>query len=152
MSPSEKTGKQVWIRRQDGFSMLEMMITLFILLSVAGIVMAAMMQMTNTQGTVANRTAMHSSIRSATELLQQEIGQAGRIAVPPASLGGPTQTTTPIAAALITNTDIGYTGPISLDGAAGMYSGMQLVIDTGDQEETVAVTNLVTATKTFTGT
>jgi len=132
--------------------MLEMLITLFILLSVAGIVMAAMMQMTNTQGSVANRTAMHSSIRSATELLQQEIGQAGKIAVPPASLGGPTQTTTPIAAALITNTDIGYTGPISLDGAAGMYSGMQLVIDTGDQEETVAVTNLVTATKTFTGT
>src|SRR5260370_36212802 len=28
---------------------------------------------------------------------------------------------------------------------------MQLVIDTGDKEETVAVTNLVTETKTFTG-
>jgi hypothetical protein len=132
--------------------MLEMMITLFILLSVAGIVMAAMMQMTNTQGTVANRTAMHSSIRSATELLQQEIGQAGKIAVPPASLGGPTQMSTSIIAAQIVNTDIGYTGAVVLDGAAGVYSGMQLVVDTGDQEETVVVTNLIPATKTFTGT
>src|SRR5216683_806974 len=152
MSPSEKTGKQVWIRRQDGFSILEMMITLFILLSVAGIVMMAMMQMTNTQGTVANRTAMHSSIRSATELLQQEIGQAGKIAFPPASLGGPTQMNTAITAAQIVNTDIGWTGAVSLDGAAGVYNGMLLVVDTGDEEETVAVTNLVTATKTFTGT
>ncbi len=152
MSPSEKTGKQVWIRRQDGFSMLEMMITLFILLSVAGIVMAAMMQMTNTQGSVANRTAMHSSIRSATELLQQEIGQAGKIAVPPASLGGPTQMNTSVTAAQIVNTDIGWTGAVSLDGAAGVYNTMLLVVDTGDEEETVAVTNLVSATKTFTGT
>ncbi len=147
MSPREKTGTRVWIRRQDGFSILEMMITLFILLSVAGIVMAAMMQMTTTQGTVANRTAMHSSIRSATELLQQEIGQAGKIAVPP--VGGPTSMTTAVAVAAPA---LSYTGAVSLDGAAGVYNGMQLVVDTGDQEETVAVTNLVTATKTFTGT
>src|SRR6266851_3127853 len=152
MSPKEKTGKRGWIPRQDGFSILEMMITLFILLSVAGIVMMAMMQMTNTQGTVANRTAMHSSIRSATELLQQEIGQAGKIAFPPASLGGPTQMNTAITAAQIVNTDIGWTGAVSLDGAAGVYNTMLLVVDTGDEEETVAVTNLVSATKTFTGT
>jgi type II secretory pathway pseudopilin PulG len=130
--------------------MLEMMITLFILSSVAGIVMMAMMQMTNTQGTVANRTAMHSSIRSATELLQQEIGQAGKIAVP--LVGGPTKMSTSITVLQIINTDIGWTGAVVLDGAAGVYNGMQLVIDTGDQEETVAVTNLLSATKTFTGT
>jgi prepilin-type N-terminal cleavage/methylation domain-containing protein len=155
MSPSEKNGKRAWIMRQDGFSMLEMLITLFILLSVAGIVMAAMMQMTNTQGTVANRTAMHSSIRSATELLQQEIGQAGRIALPTAANGGPTKMTTTITAGPtgnIVNTDTGYTGAVSLDAVAGVYNGMLLVVDSGDQEETVAVTNLVSATKTFTGT
>ena len=149
MWPREKTGKRVWITRQHGFSMLEMMITLFILLSVAGIVMAALMQMTNTQGTVANRTAMHSSVRSATELLQQEIGQAGKIALPP---GGPTKMNTSVIAAQIVNTDIGWTGAVTLDSAAGVYNGMLLVVDTGDQEETVAVTNLLPATKTFTGT
>lgn len=152
MSPRENAGKQRRSRRQDGFSLLEMMITLFILLAVAGIVMIAMMQMTSTQGTVANRTAMHSSIRSATELLQQEIGQAGKIAVPPSGSGGPTVMNTAITAAQITNTDIGFNGAVVLNGAAGVYNGMLLVVDTGDNEETVAVTNLVTATKTFTGT
>src|SRR5712671_2766135 len=126
MSPIEKTGRQAPRGRQCGFSMLEMMVTLVIFLGVAGIVMTAMMQMTNTQGSVANRTAMHSSVRSATELLQQEIGQAGKIAVPPASLGGPTQMNTSVTAAQIVNTDIGWTGAVSLDGAAGVYNTMLL--------------------------
>jgi hypothetical protein len=36
--------------------------------------------MTQSQSTIWNRTEMHSGIRGATELLQQEVGQAGRIA------------------------------------------------------------------------
>ena len=31
---------------------------------------------------VMNRTDMHSGVRNATELLTQEVGQAGRMAVP----------------------------------------------------------------------
>jgi prepilin-type N-terminal cleavage/methylation domain-containing protein len=137
---------------QHGFSMLEMLITLVILLGVTGIVMYAMMQMTYTQGSVANRTAMHSSVRSATELLQQEIGQAGKIALPSAANGGPTKMLTAITAAQIIDPNAGYTGAVVLDGATGVYNGMLVVVDTGDQEETVAVTNLVPATATFTGT
>src|SRR5437763_1615422 len=38
--------------------------------------------MTSAQGTIWNRTEMHSGIRGATELLQQEVGQAGRITLP----------------------------------------------------------------------
>ena len=34
--------------------------------------------MTTAQKTIWNRTEMHSGIRGATELLQQEVGQAGR--------------------------------------------------------------------------
>jgi prepilin-type N-terminal cleavage/methylation domain-containing protein len=148
----ELAGKVKSEGRQHGFSVAEMMITLVILLAVAGIVMGGMVQMTNTQGTIANRTAMHSSVRDATELLQQEIGQAGKIAVPTAANGGPTKMTTAITAAQIVNTDTGYTGAVVLDGVAGLYNNMLLVIDSGDQEETVAVTSLVPSTKTFTGT
>ena len=46
----------------------------------------ALLQMTKHQQTVWNRTEMHSGIRGATELMQQEVGQAGRIALG----GGPT--------------------------------------------------------------
>jgi prepilin-type N-terminal cleavage/methylation domain-containing protein len=152
MSPIKKTGKQAPRERQRGFSMLEMMVTLVIFLGVAGIVMTAMMQMTNTQGSVANRTAMHSSVRSATELLQQEIGQAGKIALPTPANGGPTKMVTAITSAQVTDPLIGYNGAVVLDKVGGVYNGMLLVVDSGDQEETVAVTNLIAATKTFTGT
>jgi len=51
--------------------------------------MTGMVQLIKTQGTIANRTDMHTSVRSATELLQQEIGQAGKV-----SLGAPADTIT----------------------------------------------------------
>src|SRR5438034_9731182 len=38
--------------------------------------------MTKSQTTIWNRTEMHSGVRGATELLQQEVGQAGRVSVP----------------------------------------------------------------------
>src|SRR5690348_5062297 len=71
-------------KRQTGFSLLETMVALSVLSVVGAIVMTGMVQMMKTQGTIANRTEMHTSVRSATELLQQEIGQAGRL-----TLGSP---------------------------------------------------------------
>src|SRR5882757_5874501 len=101
--------------------MLEMMFTLFILLGIAGIVMMAMMQMTMTQGSVANRTQMHGSVRSATELVQQEIGQSGRL--PPF--------VTPVKLSL----DVAVVGPLklaSVNSVAGMFVNEQLVVDAGE--------------------
>ncbi len=140
MSPIKKIGERVWRGRQLGFSMLEMMIALVILLGVTGIVMSAMMQMTLTQGSVANRTEMHSSVRSATELLQQEIGQAGKISLPAAvTLSG-----------AVTTANLGVATPVVVSSAAGMFNNEGLVIDTGDNEETVTATTVITATNTIT--
>lgn len=72
------------VKRQPGFSLLETMVALVVLLVVGSIVMSGMVQMMKTQGTIANRTEMHTSVRSATELMEQEIGQAGHI-----TLGSP---------------------------------------------------------------
>ena len=65
-----------------GFSLIELTIATAVLLIVSGIVTNALMQMTKAQTTIWNRTEMHSGIRGATELLQQEVGQAGRVALP----------------------------------------------------------------------
>jgi len=65
-------------KEQTGFTLLETMVSLAVLLAVSAIVMGGMNQMMRTQGTVANRTEMHTSVRDATEVLEQEIGQAGR--------------------------------------------------------------------------
>lgn len=138
--------KTVWNapaqRRQTGFSLLETMISLVVLLAVSGIVMSGMVQLMKTQGTIANRTEMHASVRSATELLQQEIGQAGRISLP--NPGVPVTLTTPVAApgTLVT----------SVSSAAGMFVGEQLVIDAGSNQEMVALTSVSPIGNTITAT
>lgn len=118
-------------KRESGFSLLEMLVALAIFLVVSGIVMSGMVQMTKTQGTVANRTEMHTSVRSATELLQQEIGQAGRISLPIAVM--PVSITGPITAG--TNSQ---TVPIS--STVNMFPNMLLDVDAGQNFEVVAVT------------
>jgi type II secretory pathway pseudopilin PulG len=67
---------------ESGFSIIELLVAMGVLLTVSSIVTTALLQMTKAQGTIWNRTEMHSGIRGATELLQQEVGQAGRISFP----------------------------------------------------------------------
>lgn len=114
---------------QAGFSLVEILVTLVILLIVMSFIMSAIVQTARTEGTIANRTEMHASVRSATELLQQEIGQAGRIALPAAV----TLTGTASAVNAGTSTTVGVTS------TSGMFVGEQLVVDTGSNQETVKV-------------
>ena len=146
MSHRGSFGKSDFKAHQTGFSLLELMVAVIILLVVTGTVMTAMMQMTLTQGTIANRTEMHSSVRSATEVLQQEIGQAGKISLPS---NGPTKMTTAVALGADPNVPVTI-GTAALDSMNGVFNGMLLVVDTGDNEETVTVTNPLAST--FTGT
>ena len=62
--------------------MIELVVATGILLIISSIVTSGLLQMTKSQKTIANRTDMHAGVRSATELLQQEVGQAGRITLP----------------------------------------------------------------------
>jgi len=145
--------------RQSGFSLLELMVALGLLLLISGIVMTALKQMMMTQGTVSNRTEMHSSVRSATEVLQQEIGQAGKISLP----APPVTPVTLASAVTVTGTATQVTvGCAAVTGscAAGMFTGEQLVIgpDTGcvspacpaGNRETVALTAVAAATNQIT--
>jgi len=77
-----KTSTPAACQSQSGFSLIELMITLAVLLAVSAIVLSLAYTMTMNQATIANRTDMHASIRGVTEMLQQEISQAGRITWP----------------------------------------------------------------------
>ena len=70
------------VSSERGFSLIETMVSLTLLLVVSAGTMEAMLQFSKTQSTVFNRSAMHSGVRSATELLQQEVGQAGHVTLP----------------------------------------------------------------------
>lgn len=102
--------------QEAGLSILELMTSLALLILVSGSIMGAMLNMMKTQAQVANRTEMHSSVRSATELLEQEITQAGRIALP-------------ANAKLTAAITVGATS-MTVTSSAGMFAGEQLTVDT----------------------
>ena len=131
MSHHTKTEKRAARRRQRGFSLMEVLVSTAVLVIVSGIVMGGMVQMTKTQGTISNRTEMHSAVRSATELLQQEVGQAGKVSLPaPVTLSGAVTATGSLT--------------VGVSSTAGMFTGENLVIDTGANQETVTATNVNT--------
>lgn len=113
----------------QGYSFIELLVSVSVLSLVMGATMTGIMQLTKANGTISNRTGMHAGVRNATELLQQEVGQAGRIALPGAVtlagvVGGPGAAT------------------VAVTSAAGMFVGERLVIDTGPSEETVTLTGV----------
>jgi hypothetical protein len=103
---------------------------------VSGITTTALLRMTTSQQTIWNRTQMHIGVRSAIELLQQEVGQAGRVALPG-------------TATLTQHVDAGV-DTVTVSSTAGMFTGELLVIDAGTRSETVVVTGIDAGTNTIT--
>jgi prepilin-type N-terminal cleavage/methylation domain-containing protein len=117
---------------ESGYSLIEIMIALSILTIVSGTVFEGVLRLTRVNHAVHNRSEMHSGVRNATELLQQEIGQAGRIALPgDPELAGPVASGT--FPAVVT---------VGVSSTEGMFVGQHLIVDTGDAEETVALTGV----------
>jgi hypothetical protein len=125
------------------------MVSVAILVIVAGAVITGMIRMTWSQSTVMNRTQMHSSVRNATELMQQEVGQAGKIAAQPGlqlttAITVPAGSTSVVATPTITTTGTG-------NATTGMYVGENLVIDPSTtNEETVTISALTSTSITAT--
>src|SRR5260370_17073877 len=135
MLPSRKEWKVIMRKQQAGFSLIETMVALIVLLAVSAIVMTGMTEMMHTQGTLANRTEMHTSVRGATELLEQEIGQAGKISLPQ---GGPWLMLTQIV--LVLPDKPVTTTVVFSDGLTTLFDNEQLLVDTGPSQETITIT------------
>jgi prepilin-type N-terminal cleavage/methylation domain-containing protein len=111
--------------KSAGFSLLELMVAMAIMLLISGAAVTALLKLSTTQSTIWNRTQMHSGIRGATEVLQQEVGQAGRIALP-----NVVTLTSPAA--------LGATA-LTVSSTTGMFNGEKLTLGTGTSQETVTV-------------
>lgn len=139
--------------RDEGFSLIEMMVAMAVMLLISGAAVSALLKMSSAQATIWNRTQMHSGIRGATEVMQQEVGQAGRIALPntiqisAVSAGSATATVT------CTSTCANGTTAVS-----GLFVGEKLTIDAGcsdslnpctSVQEVVALTAVNTSGQTI---
>jgi hypothetical protein len=120
---------------QAGFSLTEALIATTVLLILFGAATNGLNQTVTFSRTTTNRAEMHGSVRGATELLQQEIGQAGRVTLP-----GPIS----LSAGVLKGT----AQTVTVSTAAGLFPGANVVIGTGPQAETVAITALAGTTIT----
>ena len=129
-------------RRNDaGFTLIELMISVGILMTISALMMRGTLDMTQLNTLQSNRSEMHAGIRNATALLQQEVGQAGRLAFP-------ALVTVPAAIPL------GDQWVVVSPSVTSMYIGMKLEIigkDAANQdiEEIVMVNDINTATNSI---
>jgi type II secretory pathway pseudopilin PulG len=119
---------------EKGLSLLEILASLAVLMIVSGAVVGAIIGMTQVQSRLSIRTGMHSSVRSATELLEQEIGQAGKNSMP-----GIVTLAAPVA---IGSNIVTVNSTVPGNSTSGMFAGDQVVIDTGANQETVTLTGV----------
>ena len=102
--------------------------------------------MTQSQTTIWNRTEMHSGVRGATELLQQEVGQAGRVAAPAtittgAAIAGAGTGDCNAASPGVCATTVPVTSVAGLFATAGAVPSSYTLITTidGDSRETTPI-------------
>lgn len=128
---------------EAGFNLPEVLISMAIMLVIAGAATTALLRLGAQQATIWNRTQMHSGIRGATEVLQQEVGQAGRVSLP---------AVVTLSSAV---TVAGSASSPSVTSAAGIFVGEKLTIDSGcndaatpcaSRQEVVTVTACTSAT------
>jgi prepilin-type N-terminal cleavage/methylation domain-containing protein len=126
---------------QAGFSLLEMMVSIAILLVVAGAIISGLVQMTKVEGTLTSRTQMQSSVRNATEILEQEVGQAGRVGVP--------QSLT-LKGTVVGGGGAPVAATVAVSSATSLFVGEKVVVDTDANSEVVALTGVNPAANTIT--
>ena len=119
-----------------GFTLPELLVASTLMLIVFGVVTTSLSQLAQAHRRIWNRTERHSGTRCATELLQQEIGHAGRIALP----------------APVTLTQLVTTGTntVGVSSTANMFVGEQLIFF-GNNQETVKLTAVNKTNNTITG-
>jgi len=123
-------------RRDAGFSLPELLVSLLVLSVIVATVTQLSMTMSNGQRTMWNRTQMHSSVRGSIALLQQEVGQAGLVALP--------------AEVTLTGSVVFGDRTVGVSSTAGMFVGEKLVVGTGANQETVVLSAVNTGAQQVT--
>ena len=114
-------------RDERGFSLLEALVSLAVLLIIAGAALSALSYAQKIYGSQQMQADMHAGLRATFELMTQEIGQAGALNFTPQT---------------VTQTIHGSTTAqnVVLSSAANIFVGELLTIDTGGNQEAVQVT------------
>ena len=128
------------MKSESGFSLLELVVAMAVMLLISGAAVSAILKLSTTQSTIWNRTQMHSGIRGATEVLQQEVGQAGRISLVSGSSTCTNNPAMPCLNAAVTHNSAAQT--VNVTSICGMFIGENLTVDVGANLETVTIAQI----------
>jgi len=115
-----------------GFSLPELLVSMAVLLVVAGGVISIISFNVKTYGRTEQQSDMYENVRAVAELMAQEIGQAGLVGLPSGATGET------LSAAVTFNSTTAQT--VAVSSTAAMYVGENLLIDTNANEEPVTLT------------
>jgi len=117
-------------RSEQGFSLLELMVSTVVMLIVAGGAFSALDYYQKTYQHTEIGADMHDNLRSAIDLIIQEVGQAGSL--PSGALGSRT-----LSAAVFAS---GVAQTVNVNNAAGFFAGEKVLVDAGASQELVTTT------------
>ncbi len=106
-----------------GFSLPELLVSLAVMMVVAGAVTSMISYNQNTYGRTELQSDMYENVRAVAELMAQEIGQAGLVDLP--------GTTAPTLSAAVTKNATAQT--VAVSSTTSMYAGETLLVDTASQ-------------------
>jgi prepilin-type N-terminal cleavage/methylation domain-containing protein len=131
----------------SGFSLVELLVSMAILLVISGGVVSAISTSEQAYSRTEVKSAMYENVRGVAELMAQEIGQAGLASLP--SSPAPTLNAAVTASGLAQNVAVTpSTASMYLAPAGTLPTGEQLLIDAGPNEELVTLSNLTATTIT----
>ena len=113
-----------------GFSLPELLVSMAVLLVVAGGVISMISYNENTYGRTEQQSDMYENVRAVAELMAQEVGQAGLVDLP----AGAT-----LSAAV---TKSATAQSVAVSSTTSMYAGEILLVDTATNEEPVTIVSL----------
>lgn len=135
---------------EAGYTLLELLVSVAILTIVSGTAMDGVARLSKVSRTVSNRTEMHSGVRNATELLQQEVGQAGRISLlHRVQLNGTVAAGVGGGTVAVKAVDASGNALANVNPTDGMFIGEKLVVGAESLAETVTLTGVDTSNKTI---
>ena len=114
-------------RQNAGFSVLELLVCMGMLIVVSGAALSALSYSTKMYRSQLLQSDMHANLRGTLALLTQEIGQAGSLNTSPKAL-----------AAAVTGSTSAQT--VTLNSVSNLFVGEKLIVDAGGAQEIVQIT------------
>src|SRR6266550_3925681 len=123
-----------WQDNNKGFSLIELLVSLTVMLVFAGAALSALSYSQRLFTSQQSKANMHSGLLGTFELMTQEIGQAGALNADTKTLG-----------AAVTGSTTAQN--VTLSSTANIFVGEALTVDTGSSQEIVRVTAIPSSTQ-----